>query len=212
MVDLLDWDALAAAGPKVLLGFSDVTALHQTFGARLGLSTIHGPVVAQIGAGDAATLQHLRTMLFDPGQALLLTPEPCDVLVGGDAEGVLTGGNLALLAAQVGTPGAVGAAGCIAVLEEIGEDPYRLDRLLTQLLRAGWFDDVRGVVVGQLTDCGPAEVVRALLLDRLGPLGVPVLTGAPFGHEEPNLAFPCGVPATLDGTAGTLTLRAPALL
>ncbi len=212
MVDLLDWDALAAAGPKVLVGFSDVTALHQTFGALLGLSTIHGPVVAQIGAGDVPTVHHLRTMLFDPDQALLLTPEPCEVLVPGEAEGVLTGGNIALLAAQVGTPGAVGAAGCIAVLEEIGEEPYRLDRLLTQLLRSGWFDEVRGIVVGRLTDCGPADAVRSLLLDRLAPLGVPLLTGAPFGHEQPNLAFPCGVPATLDAAAGTLTLRAPALL
>jgi muramoyltetrapeptide carboxypeptidase len=216
MVDLLDWDALAAAGPKVLVGFSDVTALHQTFGARLGLSTIHGPVVAQLGGGDEAMRSHLRTMLFEPDKALALTPDPCAVLVEGRADGVLTGGNVALLAAQVGTPGSRGADGCIAVLEEIGEEPYRLDRLLTQLLRSGWFDGVRGIVVGQLSDCGPEDRVHALLLDRLAPLGVPLVTGAPFGHDQPNLAFPCGVPAELDATdaapGGTLTLRAPALL
>lgn len=211
VVDLLDWEALAAAGPKVLVGFSDLTALHQTFGTRLGLSTIHGPVVAQLGGRDEATMRHLRTMLFEP-EAQLLTPEPCDVLVRGEADGVLTGGNISLLAAQVGTPGAAGAAGCIAVLEEVGEEPYRLDRLLTQLLRSGWFDEVHGIVVGRLTDCGPADVVRSLLVDRLAPLGVPLLAGAPFGHEQPHLAFPCGVPARLDGDAGTLALRAPALL
>jgi muramoyltetrapeptide carboxypeptidase len=212
VLDLLDWEALAAAGPKVLVGFSDVTALHQVFGSRLGLSTLHGPVVAAVGDGDEASRAHLRTMLFDPAGALLLTPDPCEVLVGGEAEGVLTGGNVSLLASQAGTWGAVGAAGCIAMLEEVGEEPYRLDRLLTQLIRSGWFDDVRGIVVGQLTDCGPADVVRSLLVDRLGPLGVPLLAGAPFGHGQPNLAFPCGVPAKLDGGAGTLTLRAPALL
>jgi muramoyltetrapeptide carboxypeptidase len=215
IVDLLDWDALAAAGPKVLVGFSDVTALHQAFGARLGLSTIHGPVVAQLGDGGQALQHHLRTMLFEPDQALALTPHPCEVLVGGQAEGVLVGGNLALLAAQLGTSDATGAAGGIAVLEEIGEEPYQLDRMLTQLLRSGWFDGVRGIVVGRLTRCGPEDQLRALLADRLVPLGVPLLAGAPFGHEPPNLAFPCGVPAELDaadGVHGRLVLRAPALL
>lgn len=216
LLDLLDWEALAAAGPKVLVGFSDVTALHQALGARLGLSTIHGPVVAQLGDGDEESRAHLRTMLFEPDQALVLTPRPCEVLVAGQAEGVLTGGNIALLAAQVGTDGSFDAAGSIAVLEETGEEPYQLDRLLTQLLRSGWFDDVRGIVVGRLTGCGPPDVVRAVIGDRLAPLGVPLITGAPFGHDQPNLAFPCGVPATLDASdadaGGTLVLRAPALL
>jgi muramoyltetrapeptide carboxypeptidase len=151
-------------------------------------------------------------MLFDPASALELTPDPCEALVAGTAEGVLSGGNLALLAAQVGTRGATTATGTIAVLEETGEDAYRIDRLLTQLLRAGWFDGVHGVVVGGLSDCGPAELARSVVADRLVPLGVPLLVGAPFGHAQPNLAFPLGVPATLDGAAGTLTLRAPALL
>jgi muramoyltetrapeptide carboxypeptidase len=93
------------------------------------------------------------------------------------------------------------AHGSIAVLEDIGEEPYKLDRVLTQLLRSRWFDGVRGVVVGQLTDCGPAEASRAVLVDRLGGLGVPLVAGAPFGHEDRNLALPLGVPARLDETA-----------
>jgi muramoyltetrapeptide carboxypeptidase len=212
VVDHLDWGALAAAGPKVLVGYSDVTALHLAFGGRLGLSTIHGPVVAGVGDGDAASREHLRTMLLSPEDALLLTPEPCEVLVPGAADGVLAGGNLSLLASGVGTRDAGSASGAVVVLEEVGEDAYRIDRLLTQLVRAGWFAGVRGVVVGQLAGAGPEDVVRAVLLDRLGPLDVPVLVGAPFGHGQPNLAFPLGVPATLDGDAGTLTLKAPALL
>ncbi len=211
IADLLDWPALAAAGPKVLVGFSDITALHQAFCARLGLATIHGPVVAGLGEDDDSRTQ-LRTMLFDPEKALELTPTPCSVVVPGNAEGVLVGGNLAVLASGAGTRGRAGANGGIAVLEEIGEEPYRIDRLLTQLLRSGWFDGVRGIVLGQFTDCGEPEAIDALLAARLVPLRVPVLSRAPFGHERPNLPVPLGVPARLDGAAGTLTLRVPALL
>ena len=212
MVDLLDWDALAAAGPKVLVGFSDVTALHQAFGARLGASTIHGPVVTSLGSGDEESRAHLRAMLFDPGQAMTLTPEPVEVLVPGRAEGVLVGGNVALLSADVGTRTSVPAEGAIAVVEDVDEDLYRLDRMLTHLLRAGWFDGVRGIAVGQLTGCGTPESLRGLVRDRLVPLGVPTLFGVPTGHADRNLAFPTGVPAVLDADRGTLALREPALL
>ncbi len=212
MADLLDWPALADAGPKVLVGFSDVTALHQAFAARLGLATIHGPVVASLGDGDDASREHLRSMLFDPSAGTSLTPSPALPLVPGRAEGVLVGGNVAVLAAEIGTRNAVGAAESIAVLEEIGEDLYRLDRLFTQLLRTGWFDAARGIVLGDFTDCASTEAVQDLVVDRLAPLGVPMLWGLPFGHEARNLSFPLGVPAVLDADAGTRVLREPALL
>ena len=212
MVDLLDWNALAAAGPKVLVGFSDVTALHQAFAARLGMSTIHGPVVTSLGAGDDESRAHLRAMLFDPSPGLILTPEPVSALAPGRAEGVLVGGNVALLAAEVGTTDSQPAAESIAVLEDVDEELYRLDRLLTQLLRAGWFDRVRGIAVGQFTGCGEPESVRHLVEDRLVPLAVPMLWDVPTGHVDRNLAFPFGVPAVLDADAGTLVLREAALL
>ena len=212
MVDLLDWESIAAAGPKVLVGFSDVTALHQAFATRLGLSTVHGPVVTSLGSGDDESRAHLRSLLFDPVPGVPLTPSPVETLVGGRAEGVLVGGNVAMLASEVGTRNSLRAASSIAVLEEIGEEAYRLDRKLTQLLRTGWFDDVLGVVLGTFTDCGPTGSVRDLVRDRLAPLGVPMLWGAPIGHDDRNLAFPYGVPAVLDADAGTLVLREPALL
>jgi muramoyltetrapeptide carboxypeptidase len=202
IVDLLDWDRLARSRPKLLVGFSDVTALLQAFAARLGLMTVHGPVVTSLGAGDDESREHLRRTLFEPAAERVLTPDPLDVLVPGRAEGVLVGGNVAVLASGAGTPRVMPAAGSIAVLEDVREEPYKLDRLLTQLRRSGWLDGVRGVVVGQLTDCGPEETVRALLVDRLGGLGVPVVAGAPFGHENRNLALPLGVPAALDATPG----------
>jgi muramoyltetrapeptide carboxypeptidase len=210
MVDLLDWEALAAAGPKVLVGFSDVTALHQAFAARLGLSTLHGPVVSSLGGGDDESREHLRTLLLEPASTLALA-SGMSPLVPGRAEGVLAGGNVAMLASSLGTRDAAPATGAVVVLEDVGEELYRLDRLFTQLLRAGWFDGVRGVVLGDFTDCGAPASVRELALDRLGGLGVPLAWGGPFGHEARNIAFPLGVPALLDADAGTLTLRAPAL-
>jgi muramoyltetrapeptide carboxypeptidase len=211
MVDLLDWASLAMAAPKVLVGFSDITALHQAFAARLGLSTIHGPVVTSLAMGDEESRAHLHSMLFDPAAGTSLTSAPARPLVGGRAEGVLVGGNLAVLAAEVGTRSSLRAAESIVVLEEVGEEAYRVDRLLTQLLRSGWFDGARGIVVGHLTDCGPPTVLAEVVTDRLVPLGLPTVVGAPFGHAWLNLAFPIGVPAVLDADAGTLVLREPAL-
>jgi muramoyltetrapeptide carboxypeptidase len=212
MVDLLDWASLAAAGPKALVGFSDVTALHQAFAARLGVSTIHGPVVTSLGAGDEESRTHLRTMLFEPESALSLTPEPVTGLVPGRAEGVVVGGNVALLAAEVGTSTSVPARDSIALLEDVDENPYRLDRMLTRPIRAGWFDGARGVAVGRFSGCGEERSVRRLVEDRIAPLGVPMLFGVPVGHGGRNLAVPFGVPAVLDADAGTLVLREGALL
>ena len=212
MVDLLDWESLAAAGPKALVGFSDVTALHQAFAARLGLATVHGPVVTSLGAGDDESREHLRALLFEPTPGLSLTPSPGVGLVSGRAEGVLVGGNIALLATELGTRNSLRANESIAVLEEIGEEVYRLDRMVTQLLRAGWFDGVRGIALGDFTDCPTLESVRALMVDRLAPLGVPLLWGLPVGHEPRNLAFAFGVPAVLDADAGTLVMREAPLL
>lgn len=212
LVDLLDWPAMAEAGPKVLLGFSDVTALHQAVAGRLGLSTLHGPVVTSLGGADDDAREHLRRMLFAPETTLVLTPRPGEALVAGRAVGVLVGGNLALLAADVGTASARSAEGGIAVLEDVGEPAYRIDRLLTQLLRAGWFAGARGIALGGFQGCGDDRSLRTVFEDRLAPLGVPVLSGVPVGHAEHNLAFPLGVHAVLDAVAGTLTLREPALL
>ncbi|MDQ3615223.1 MAG: LD-carboxypeptidase [Actinomycetota bacterium] len=213
MVDLLDWEALAAAGPKVLVGFSDVTAVHQAFATRLGLSTIHGPVVTSLGAGDEASREHLRGLLFERSAGLsLTTPSPAPAIRRGRAQGVLVGGNLALVAAELGTAHSRPAVNSIAVLEDVGEELYRVDRLLTQLLRSGWFDGVRAIAFGQFTDCGSAESLRYLFEERLGPLDVPILWNLPLGHADRNLAVPLGVPVTLDADLGTLVLRDSALV
>jgi muramoyltetrapeptide carboxypeptidase len=212
MADLLDWEAMRAVGPKVFVGFSDVTALHEAFAARLGLATLHGPMAAGTDfIKNARAQEHLRATLFAPETVRTITSGGT-ALVPGRARGVTLGGCLCLLAAELGAPHArPSAAGGLLCLEDVGEETYRLDRYLTQLLRAGRFDGVRGVLLGSWVDCGTPDRVRALLADRLGGLGVPVAEDFGFGHCEGALTIPFGVAAELDADAGTLTLDEPAL-
>jgi muramoyltetrapeptide carboxypeptidase len=219
MVDLLDWAAMRDVPPKVFIGYSDITALHEAFATRLGLATLHGPMAAtETFLKDGPTQDHLRRVLFTPEQAQELTSPTARTLVPGRAEGVTLGGCVSLLAADLGTPYArPSAAGGILVLEDIGEEAYRLDRILTQLSRAGWLDGVAGIVLGSWRDCGPYDEVRALMLDRLGGLGVPVVEEFGFGHCASTLTIPLGVPAVLaagpeaGAATPTLTLQVPAL-
>ncbi|MFF0162128.1 LD-carboxypeptidase [Streptomyces sp. NPDC005263] len=212
MVDLLDWEAMRAAGPKVFVGFSDITALHEAFARRLGLVTLHGPMAAGIDFIKSARAQeHLRATLFAPETVRTITSGGT-ALVPGRARGVTLGGCLSLLAAELGTPYArAGAHGGLLCLEDVGEETYRLDRYLTQLLRAGWLDGVRGVLLGSWERCEAYDDVRVLLTDRLGSLGVPVVEEFGFGHCDGASTIPFGVAAELDADAGTLTLREPAL-
>ncbi|MGW2568053.1 S66 peptidase family protein [Streptomyces sp. NPDC001537] len=213
MVDLLDWDAMRAAGPKVFVGFSDITVLHQAFANRLGLVTLHGPAAAGIDFTKHARAQeHLRATLFAPERVRALVSTGT-ALVAGRARGVTLGGCLSMLTSDLGTPHAHdGARGGLLLIEDVGERPYRIDRMLTQLLRSGWLDGVTGIALGSWAKCGPYEEVRAVLVDRLGELGVPVVEEFGFGHCEGALTIPFGVTAELDADAGTLTLDEPALL
>jgi muramoyltetrapeptide carboxypeptidase len=212
MIELLDWGQLVQAGAKVLCGFSDLTALHQGIAAILGLVTIHGPVVTSLGFADAQTAEQVRRTMFEPETALeLIGGHETTALVPGVAQGVLVGGNLSLLAAEVGTPLSRPARGSLVVLEDCDEEPYRIDRSLTHLLRSGWFEGVHGIGLGSWVNCGTPEQVRSVLAERLTGLGVPILCGLPIGHGTANHAVPLGVRARLDTHAGTLTLIQPAL-
>ncbi|WP_105970114.1 S66 peptidase family protein [Streptomyces geranii] len=213
MVDLLDWDALRAAGPKVLVGFSDITALHEAFAARLGLATLHGPAASGVDfVKNTRAQEHLRATLFEPESVRVVRAAAGSALVPGRARGVTLGGCLAMLTSDLGTPHArPGARGGLLMIEDVGESAYRIDRALTQLLRAGYLDGVAGIALGSWERCGPYEQLRAVFADRLGGLGVPVLEGLGFGHCDGALTIPLGVAAELDADAGTLTLEEPAL-
>jgi muramoyltetrapeptide carboxypeptidase len=214
LIDRLDWPSMAAAGPKLLVGFSDVTALAEAVATRLGLASLFGPMPATATLGvvppDAVTAEHLRRTLFEPDAARVIFADPASGVVPGRARGVLVGGTVSLLSMSVGTAESRPANGGIAVLEDIGEVAFRLDNRLTQLLRAGWFDGVQGIVLGSWTDCGP-DTENAVIA-RLGELDVPIVAGLPIGHCIPALTVPLGVEAELDAVAGTLTLLTDPLL
>ncbi len=211
IVDGVDVQAVRE-DPKPVVGFSDITGLQLWLWQHAGLATVHGPMAAwrddRTGPGSAESLRAALlstdqiTVTRDPGQPA------ADVEVPGTASGTLLGGNVSLLAAAAGCRELPGLRGAIVFLEDVGEAPYRLDRMLTQLRRSGAFDGVAGFALGQWTDCDgdPGTwTVSEMLHDRLGDLGVPILGGLPLGHGDGQLTIPLGVPATIDTTTGTLT-------
>lgn len=212
-LELLDWTAIDPNFPRVIVGYSDVTALLEAVLARLGWSSLFGPVVAgpdfRVGS---APFQALAKMLFEPAAVTELRFNQSRTLVAGAATGISLGGTLSLLASSLGTPTSVPAHGAILLIEDVGEQPYQLDRMLTQLRRSGYLDGVRGVLAGSFSRCGTPEIIDRLLLDRLGDLGVPVLAGADLGHGVPQQTYPIGVRVELDADARVLRLCEPALV
>jgi muramoyltetrapeptide carboxypeptidase len=212
LIDRLDWTSMKAAGPKLLVGFSDVTALAEAVATRLGLVSLFGPMPATVALGDlppdAAAAEHLRRTLFEP-DAVRVVFEGAQCVAQGRVRGVIVGGTLSMLTMGIGTAASRPAKGGIAVLEDVGEVAFRLDNRLTQLLRSGWFDGVRGVVLGSWSDCGPSA--QETVVARLSELGVPMVAGLPIGHCTSALTIPLGVEAELDADAGTLTLLTNAL-
>nr|WP_092556692.1 LD-carboxypeptidase [Actinoplanes derwentensis] len=197
IVDDADFAAVRA-DPKHVLGFSDITALHLALWKEARLVTVHGPNAGRIDDGAVRALTTDTPIVVTAAK----TEGTFPVRVDGRAEGVLLGGNLTLLAATAGTRHAWDPAGVVLMLEEVNEVPYRVDRSLVQLERAGLLDGLAGVAVGQFTGCGDPTGV---LLDRLGRLGVPVLGGLPIGHGDRPATVRLGAPVILDTETGTLT-------
>jgi muramoyltetrapeptide carboxypeptidase len=213
LLDLLDWTAMAAVPPKPLIGSSDNTALLHVFAARLGAPTVFAPMIATNAfAADPLAAARLHDCLCHPEKPITVTGPEAGALAeptGGRTRGVTAGGNASLLAALAGTE-PTPPDGSILLLEDVTEDPYRLDGIITRLSRAGWLAKATGIALGSWTRCGPPERVRATLTDRLAGLGVPVAWGLTFGHCAGQASIPLGAPAELDADAGTLTVRWPA--
>lgn len=208
-LEALDWDGLGPESgmpPKVLAGYSDVTAVLEAVAVRLGWASVFGPMVAiREGAAHYSFGSLLRT-LMRPEQATLIEYPRAVTLTAGTARGVTTGGTLCLLASSLATGTSRPARGGILLLEEVNEEDYRIDRMLTQLRRSGYLDGVAGIVAGTFTDCGPPELIQDILAERLGSLQVPMIAWANVGHGGQFQAFPYGIAAELDAGAATLRL------
>jgi muramoyltetrapeptide carboxypeptidase len=224
VLQYLDYASIAR-NPKVIVGYSDITALINTIHQRTGLVTFHGPV------GDSAfepySLDNFRRAVMTSEPLGLLKPPPRKPtelvdranrilkLAPGKATGPLAGGNLSMVSSLMGTPWDLDTTGAILLLEDIHEEVYRIDRMLTQLWLGGKFERVAGIVFGRCTECdakGPGFSLEEVLRDRLGSLGVPAISGLAFGHIEQKLTLPLGVPATVDADAGTLRIDEAAVV
>ncbi len=203
LLPALDLAALAASG-RALLGCSDLTCLLNALAAR-GLVSLHGPMLTQLARLDAPSRDDLLALLAGrPRWPSALTGRP---LRPGQARGPLLGGNLTLLCHLLGTPHFPPLEGAILLLEDLGEAPYRLDRMLTQLELAGVWRQVAGVAVGSLSDQPQdAESLTATVATRLSALPRPVVMGLPVGHGPANRLVPLGALAEIDGEAGRLTV------
>jgi muramoyltetrapeptide carboxypeptidase len=220
--------AMIRRHPKVLLGYSDITALLNPIYGRTGLVTFHGPIGDQ--TFTPYTLAEFRKVVMQGAAPVLLAaPPPCDLAPGrverrnrlttlapGKARGPLIGGNLTLLTHLVGTPYLPDFRGAILFLEDVDELVYRVDRMLTQLLLAGHLQQVAGLVFGKFTNCPPASgprqfTLEEVLADRCRGLGIPVVRGLMIGHVEDQATLPIGCQVELDADACTLRLLEPAV-
>jgi muramoyltetrapeptide carboxypeptidase len=207
MLEALDYKSIGS-NAKAFIGFSDITALHRAMFIRSSMVTFHGPMVTTLPLSDGQSRLSWYRALTEP-----FAP-PFDlscarVLKSGSAEGVLAGGNLATLCHLTGTSLSTGFRGQILLLEDIGEAPYRIDRMLTQMKMAGLFAGLAGLVLGSFEDCGSNDEIDALVLERFADMSIPVVAGVCAGHGRCNWTVPLGLMARLDTTAGELRFIEP---
>ncbi|MEN1940755.1 LD-carboxypeptidase [Luteimonas sp. MJ246] len=222
LLPLLDYDAIRA-NPKVLLGYSDITALHNAIHAQTGLVTFHGPNGS--GSWNRFNADQFRRLFFDrelmqyrnvsdAGDELVQRRNRTVTIAGGKARGELVGGNLAVLTALAGSPYLPDFSGRILFLEDVSEAPYRVDRMFSTLKLMGALDKVAGIIFGECTDCEPGDGYGSLTLgqildDYIRPLGIPAYRGAMIGHIRQQFIVPVGGRVEMDADAGTFRLLEP---
>ena len=211
---------LIRKNPKVLIGYSDITALLLAIYQKSGLIGFHGPIAA--ATWTDYTIKHIKGVLMNPtksynieyadeNDAIEDVSYRTKVIKSGKAKGELTGGNLSLLVAMAGTDFKWKVKNKIVFIEDIGEKPYRIDRMLTQLLQSSDLDKAAGIVLGVFEGCQAKESDRSLSLmetfeDRLGHLDMPIIYGLSFGHISNNITLPVGVEAEMDTASRSLRL------
>jgi muramoyltetrapeptide carboxypeptidase len=213
IVERIDFDAVRR-NPRPVIGFSDLTALHQALATRVGVGSFHGPMLnSDFFAGLSPAIDEWFWSMLG-GEGPLQWPfEEEQIVAQGEAEGILFGGCLSLTTALIGTAYDYWVDGGIWFWEEVGEPTYRIDRMLTHLRLSGRLKTVRGVLIGKLKDCGPEpEQIEWLLRDTFGSLGVPVVREFPFGHFGDNLLMPVGARVRLSTRERSFLIPEPVVL
>ena len=208
LLSLLDY-GLIEQHPKIFMGHSDISALLAAIDAKCGLVTFHGPLVTTLSDAPVETRQAVIAAMTS-GNALDIKTEKGITIHSGSATGRLSGGNLATLCHLLGTPFAPRYKGQILFLEDRGEAPYRLDRMLFQMKLAGCFEGLAGLILGDFIDCGTLEDTIKIFSDLFKDSAIPILAGFESGHGKQNITLPFGVKATLDADSHRLTYLQPA--
>ncbi|GAB2506329.1 LD-carboxypeptidase [Pseudoxanthomonas sangjuensis] len=222
LLPLLDYDAIRR-NPKVLLGYSDITALHSAIQAQTGLVTFHGPMGS--GSWNSFNADQFRRVFFERelmeyrniaerGDELVQRRNRTVAIAGGKARGELVGGNLSVLVALAGSPYLPDFTGKILFLEDVSEAPYRIDRMFSTLKLMGVLDRIAGLVFGECTDCEPGDGYGSLTLaqildDYIKPLKIPAYRGAMIGHIRQQFIVPVGGKVEMDADAGTFRMLEP---
>lgn len=214
LLERIDFDTVRRH-PKFFAGYSDITALHTVINQDCGFVTYHTPMPSTELYGNVSeyTIENLKKVLFGQEIGELMNPEnmPLQTLVGGRARGVLTGGNLSLISSSLGTPYEIDTKGKILFLEDVDEEPYRIDGMLVHMKAAGKFDDCAGIILGYWTNCVAEDPNRSLTLSQIfeeviSPAQKPALMNLACGHSLPSLSLPLGSEVELDATAGKITV------
>ncbi len=218
ILPLLDREMICR-NPKWLGGYSDVTALLSYLNQECSVESYHVPMPSTEPFPDEFTLDQLKKALFGGLSGPLCNPKDqlLTALAGGKACGILCGGNLSLVAASLGTPWEIDTRGKILFLEDVGEEPYRIDSMLTQLRNAGKFRDCSGIILGAWTGCVPENPSKSLTLQQiflqlLQPSGKPILLGLACGHVLPTLSLPMGRICTIDADSCNILLSEETIL
>jgi muramoyltetrapeptide carboxypeptidase len=208
ILSFLDFETIQTH-PKIFLGFSDISALLSVLYDQCGLVTFHGPVVTTLAYATEKTIMAMKTALTSVAP-LELIPEDGTVIKPGVCSGILAGGNLTTLCHLVGTSYSPNFKGKILLLEDVGEMPYRIDRMLTQMKLAGCFNGIAGLILGAFKECGHLNEIVEIFDNIFEDADIPILAGFDMGHGEHNLTIPMGLGATLDTDNKRLLFHEPA--